>query len=54
MLTSGPEGMKVSPLGLLTWTPPEKFDKLTVEVIVSITNASGQQIFETFTIQREK
>jgi S1-C subfamily serine protease len=47
-IESGPEGMSISPTGVLTWQIPR--DAADSTVIVTIRDASGQEIFHTFTI----
>lgn len=47
-LESGPEGMKITPSGKLTWMPGAAAAESTV--IVRITDASSQEIFHTFKI----
>jgi hypothetical protein len=49
-LDSGPEGMKVSPEGKVTWTVPAGAAKQEVVVILTISDASGQEIFHTFRV----
>lgn len=46
-LDAGPEGMSVSPSGLLSWQVPDDFPQSRVSLILSITDTSGQQIFQT-------
>jgi hypothetical protein len=52
MLSSGPEGMTISPSGTLTWEVPANYDgqDLTA-VVVSISDASGQETFHSFTLR---
>jgi hypothetical protein len=52
-LESGPKGMKVSPQGLVEWEVPKKTDKTENEVVISVTDAAGQECFHTFTITIE-
>jgi hypothetical protein len=52
-LESGPKGMKVSPQGLVEWEVPKKTDKSEHEVVISVTDAAGQECFHTFTINVE-
>jgi hypothetical protein len=47
-LESGPSGMSITPSGKLTWTAGSAESEATV--IVRITDASGKEIFHTFTI----
>lgn len=46
-LEAGPEGMSVSSTGLLSWQVPADFPKSRVSLILSITDTSGQQLFQT-------
>jgi hypothetical protein len=50
-LTSGPEGMKVSPTGKITWDVPGDFEGEDVSVVVTIKDSSNQEIFHTFTLR---
>ena len=47
-LASGPEGMTVSPTGAVAWEVPADAKGTTAEVILTITDASGQEVFHTF------
>jgi hypothetical protein len=47
-LDSGPQGMKVSPAGLVTWDVPADYAERDVSPIISITDAGGQEIFYAF------
>jgi hypothetical protein len=49
-LDAGPEGMKVSADGRLTWAVPAAFADSEVNVILSITDASGQEVFHSFKV----
>ena len=49
-LESGPDGMKVSPEGEVTWAVPADFEGPAPEVLVSIGDASGRQTFHTFAV----
>jgi hypothetical protein len=49
-LSSGPEGMKISETGLLTWPVPKSLADSRQAVIVSVKDMSGQEAFHTFTI----
>ena len=49
-IESGPKGMHVSRQGLLTWDVPADFAEARVDVILTITDASGQKVLHTFTI----
>jgi hypothetical protein len=50
-LDSGPDGMTVTPAGLIEWPVPADFAGKTATVIVSVADASEQEMFKTFTIQ---
>ena len=47
---SGPDGMKVSAEGIVTWNVPSGFGEPEVTVILSISDESGQEVFQTFRI----
>jgi hypothetical protein len=47
---AGPPGLTVSPTGLVTWKPTERPIGGTVNVILSITDASGQDVPHSFDI----
>jgi hypothetical protein len=49
-LESGPSGMKITPDGKLTWDVPAGFPDREVDVIVTVSDASGQEIFHTFKV----
>ncbi|MCA9175126.1 MAG: hypothetical protein KDB14_11640, partial [Planctomycetales bacterium] len=46
-LDSGPDGMKLSPTGLLTWTTDSN-SPASSQIIVSISDDTGQQAFHSF------
>src|SRR5262249_10068667 len=46
-LASGPEGMHVTPEGKVTWSVPRD-QHGDVDVILSIGDSSGQEVFQTF------
>jgi S1-C subfamily serine protease len=50
-LGSGPKGLQVSAAGLVTWEVPAGFRAAEAEVLISVTDASGQEAFHTFKIQ---
>jgi hypothetical protein len=50
-LDSGPAGMTISPEGLLCWSPPADLRQTDHDVILTIREAAGQEVFHTFTIQ---
>ncbi len=50
-LESGPEGMKIAADGLIQWKVPGGESGKEESVIISVTDASGQEIFHTFKVQ---
>lgn len=50
-LGSAPEGMTVSPQGLLQWDVPKEFGFSTAQVVVEITDKDQQRISYTFAIR---
>ena len=49
-LESGPQGMKVTPDGKLTWEVPRDFADAEVAVILTVSDATDQEIFHNFTL----
>lgn len=49
-LDAGPPGMTVTPDGKVEWTVPGDFADGTATVIISVSDASGQEVFKTFKI----
>ena len=49
-LDAGPPGMTVTPDGKIEWTVPGDFADGTATVIISVSDASGQEVFKTFKI----
>jgi hypothetical protein len=49
-LDLGPPGMKITEQGRLTWLVPVDFDFKEATVILAVTNSSGQECFQSFTI----
>jgi hypothetical protein len=47
-LDAGPEGMKVAADGTVTWAVPENFADTSVQVILTVSDGSGQETFHTF------
>jgi WD40 repeat protein len=45
---SGPTEMKISDTGLVTWDVPRSLSESQVDVILTISDKSGQEIFHTF------
>lgn len=50
-LESGPDGMKLSSEGVLTWSVPVDFAPGDVVVVVMVSDKSQQQVFHTFHLQ---
>lgn len=50
-LDSGPDGMTLSESGLMTWTPSPTFSNAETGVVISVSDASGQEIFHSFVIR---
>jgi hypothetical protein len=50
-LAAGPERLEVSPGGLVKWRVPADFKGNEGDVILTIRDASGQEVFHTFTIR---
>jgi hypothetical protein len=53
-LESGPPGMKLSPKGVLTWRVPADFAEDQTDVLITVTDASGQEVFQKFHIDCRK
>lgn len=51
LLDAGPPGMEISPEGTLSWNVPESFSPGDVDVILTITDGIGQEIFHTFKVR---
>ena len=49
-VSGGPDGMSISLEGKLTWHVPAEFEGDEVTPIVLVKDASGQEVFHTFTI----
>jgi hypothetical protein len=49
-VAAGPEGMKVSKEGVVSWTPPAELSDDQVDVILHLRDGSGQELFQTFSI----
>ena len=47
-LDAGPKGMSISPAGLLRWQVPADFAEQEADVIVSVGDKTGQEVFHTF------
>jgi hypothetical protein len=50
-LESGPDGLAVSPAGEVTWKVPAKPNDPDVDVLVTVTDSSGQELFHNFKIE---
>jgi hypothetical protein len=53
-LEIGPQGMEISKQGKLTWTVPKDFKDSSVDVVLAISDTSGQEILHNFTISVQK
>jgi hypothetical protein len=51
-VSSGPPGLEVSPTGLVKWQVPANDGEAGSDVIVTIRDASGQEVFHTFSLKR--
>lgn len=49
-LVSGPPGMEVTADGRTTWAVPADFADAAADVILSVTDASGQEVFHSFKV----
>ena len=49
-LRSGPEGMKISPAGEITWKVPTKLTE-PAEVVLTVSDSSGQELFHEFKLE---
>jgi hypothetical protein len=50
-LARGPDGLKVAPDGQLTWRVPEGLKGEDVTVVVTLGDASGEELFHTLKIR---
>ncbi len=50
-LESGPKEMSLSPEGLLTWAVPKDLTEKEVDVIVSVSDATGQETVQRFQLE---
>ncbi|MBI3823196.1 MAG: hypothetical protein HY289_11025 [Planctomycetes bacterium] len=46
-----PNGLQVSPAGLVTWRVPSEYADAGSDFVLSVRSASGQETFQTFTIR---
>jgi hypothetical protein len=49
-LESGPDGMKVDASGRLTWAVPADYAGKTADVLLTVADSAGQEIFHSFKI----
>ena len=49
-LETGPDGMKATPAGVVSWKVPAGFADRSADVVLTVTDASGQEVFHTFKI----
>ncbi len=49
-LESGPENMVISPEGIVEWNVPVNYKNKSEEIIISVTDNTGQSSFDSFTI----
>src|SRR5262249_9686823 len=49
-LESGPPGMKLSEGGRLTWPVPAGYAQPETDVLITVSDAAGQEIFHTFRV----
>jgi hypothetical protein len=50
-LEAGPKGMQLTPKGKLVWQVPADFAQPETNVVLTVRDASGQEVFHTFTIR---
>lgn len=50
-LSSGPKGMEVSPMGLVSWDVPEDVTATEEDIILTVKDASDREIFHTFKLR---
>ncbi len=53
-VTSGPAGMTVSSSGMVHWSVPRTLKDDAVSVIISVTDASQEQVFQSFSLSPDK
>jgi len=49
-MEAGPAGMKVSPEGRINWEVPADYANPDVDIILAISDQSGQELFQTIKI----
>jgi hypothetical protein len=49
-LESGPDGLKVTPDGRVSWAVPADFGPAEADVVLSLSDSSGQEVFHIFRI----
>jgi hypothetical protein len=47
-LEAGPDGMQVTLDGKITWAVPANFAEPTPDVIITVSDLSGQEVFHTY------
>jgi hypothetical protein len=50
-LESGPPGLTVTPAGEVTWNVPARPDEPEVDVLVTVSDGSGQEVFHNFKVE---
>jgi predicted Zn finger-like uncharacterized protein len=50
-LESGPKGLQVTPDGQVSWAVPAKLAEREAEVLLTLRDASGQEVFHTFRVE---
>jgi predicted Zn finger-like uncharacterized protein len=50
-LESGPAGLTVTAEGQVSWNVPAKLESTDTDVVVTVTDRSGQEVFHTFSIE---
>lgn len=53
MLEFGPAGMKLDDNGVLSWEVPAQFAEVEASVLITVGDASGQEVFHAFPIAVE-
>ena len=53
-LSSGPKGMSIDAQGVVHWKVPASLKEDNVSVIITITTADGQSIYETFSVKNSQ
>lgn len=50
-LAAGPTGMTISTAGVVNWTAPASYADKTADVLLSVSDASGQEVFQNFSLE---